>query len=108
DTGLHQAVDQTAVGQAVHARSRVDTRNPQRAELTLLRATIAIRILAGLDDGLLRCAIDLAPGVVITLRLGQNFLMTAPRLDATLHSCHVLTPYFDPPALAASAARSAF
>src|SRR5262249_19150246 len=109
EAGLHQAVDQSAVGQAIDARGRVDARNPERAELALLRAPVAIRILAGLDDGLLGCAIDLAPGVVIALRLGQNFLVTAPRLDATLHSCHVLTPYFDSPAaFAANLARSAF
>jgi len=47
----------------------VDTRNPQRAELTLLRAAVAVSVLPGLDDCLLGGAIDLAAGVVVALRL---------------------------------------
>src|SRR6185312_15760187 len=74
--------------QAVRARRRVDARNPERTEFALLRAPIAVGVLARLDDSLLRCAIDLAPGVVIALRFRQNLLVTTTGRHATLDSCH--------------------
>src|SRR5689334_24948176 len=89
DAGLHQAVEQPAVRQPMLAGRRIDAGDPQRAELALLGATIAIGILACLDDGLLRGAEYLAAGVVVTLRLGENFLVTASGNDATLYTCHV-------------------
>src|SRR2546430_10202395 len=88
DTGLVQAVDDAAVGKSVQARRGVDTRDPQCAELTLVLPPVAVGVLACLDDGLLGCAIDLAPGVVVALRLAKNFLVTASGRHATLHSCH--------------------
>src|SRR6185437_15255782 len=66
---LLDTADETAVGQAVRARGRIDARNPERAELALLRSAVPICVLARLDDGLLGRAIDLAPGVVVALRL---------------------------------------
>src|SRR6185437_10964261 len=90
DSGLQQAVDDAAVAQAVNASGRIDTGDPQSAELTLFRAPIAVSVLAGLDDRLLRCAINLAPGVVVALRLAKNFLMTAPSRHTTFDSCHGL------------------
>src|SRR5712671_3074688 len=66
----------------------VDTRNPQRAELTLLRAAVAICVLAGFDDCLLGGAIDLTAGVVVALRLAKNLLVTATGRHSTFYSCH--------------------
>src|ERR1700724_1473210 len=72
----------------------IDTRNPQRAKLALLRAAVAVCVLAGLDDCLLGGAIDLAAGVVVALRLAKNFLMTAPGRHSTFNSCHDYSPLF--------------
>src|ERR1700730_6876449 len=66
----------------------IDTRNPQRAKLALLRAAVAVSVLAGLDDCLLGGAIDLAAGVVVALRLAKNFLVTTPGRHSTFYSCH--------------------
>src|SRR5207302_5774495 len=88
DSGLAQAVDDAAVGEPVQARRGVDARDPQGAELTLVLPPVAVGVLACLDDGLLGRAIDLAPGVVVALRLAENFLVTASGRHATLHSCH--------------------
>src|SRR5215472_2660926 len=88
DAGLVQSVDDAAVGKAVDTRRRVDARDPQRAELTLVLPPVAVGVLPRLDDGLLRRAIDLAPGVVVALRLAKNFLVTAAGRHATLYSCH--------------------
>src|SRR6516164_8256186 len=85
---LVQAVDDAAIGEAVDTRRRVDARDPERAELALVLPPVAIGVLPGLDDGLLRRAIDLAAGVVVALRLAKNLLVTAPGRHATFHSCH--------------------
>src|SRR5690606_11059035 len=92
DTGLQQAVDEAAVADTVGAGSRVDAGDPQRTEVALLLLAADVGVLARLDDRLLGDAIDLAAGVVIALRLVEDLLVTAARLDATLDSCHFLIP----------------
>src|SRR6516162_86230 len=83
-----QSVDDAAVGKSVYPCGRVDARDPQRAEFALVLPPVAVRILPRLDDRLLRRTVDLAPGVVVALRLAKNFLVTASGRHATLHSCH--------------------
>src|SRR6516162_1132859 len=83
-----QSVDDAAVGKSVYPCGRVDARDPQRAEFALVLPPVAVRILPRLDDRLLRRTVDLAPGIVVALRLAKNFLVTAPGRHATLHSCH--------------------
>src|SRR5262252_2469343 len=88
DASLVQSVDDAAVGKSVDSGGGVDARDPQRAEFALVLPPVAVRILPRLDDRLLRRTVDLAPGVVVALRLAKNFLVTAPGRHATLHSCH--------------------
>src|SRR6516164_424103 len=88
DAGFVQSVDDATVGESVDTRRRVDARDPERAELALVLPPVAVGVLPCLDDGLLRRAIDLAPGIVVALRLAKNFLVTAPGRHATLYSCH--------------------
>src|SRR5690606_20484975 len=88
DAGLQQAVHETAVAQAVAAGSRVDAGDPQRTEIALLLLAADVGVLLRLDDRLLGDAEDLAAGVVVTLGLAQDLLVTAARLHATLDSCH--------------------
>src|SRR6185436_8389189 len=90
DTGLLQAIDETAVAQVELAGRRVDALDPQRAEVAFLEPASAVRVLAGLDDGLLRRAEYLAAGVVVALRLLENFLVACTRGDASLYTCHWL------------------
>src|SRR5437879_2192425 len=91
-SGLVEAVDDAAVGQAIQTRGCVDTRDPERAKLTLLLPPVAIGVLARLDHGLLRRAVYLATGVVVALRLAENFLVTAACRHATLDSRHGAAP----------------
>src|ERR1700722_14757940 len=88
DPGLVQAVDDATVGKSVRPCRRIDARDPQRAEFALVRPPVAVGVLARLDDGLLGRPIDLAPGVVVALGLGKNFLVTTSGRHATLDSCH--------------------
>src|SRR6187551_1475261 len=92
DARLQQAVDQPAVRQSMLAGRRIDAGDPQRTELALLRTTVAVGILPRLDDRLLGRAEYLAAGVVVTLRLGEDFLVSASSNDATLDSCHGGSP----------------
>jgi hypothetical protein len=88
DAGLVQTVDDAAVRQPIQARRGIDTRDPQGAEFALVLPPVAVGVLSGLDDGLLGDAIDLAAGVVVTLRFAKNLLVTTPGRHATLNSCH--------------------
>src|SRR6516165_8163098 len=88
DASLVQSVDDAAVGEAVDTRRRIDARDPERTELALVLPPVAIGVLPRLDDGLLRRAINLAPGVVVALCLAKNFLVTAAGRHTTLYSCH--------------------
>src|SRR3984885_15015789 len=88
DTGPVQAVDHAAVVEPIDAGRRIDARDPQGAKLPLLGAAVAIRVLTGLDHRLFGGAIDLASGVVIALRLFQNFIVTGSRRHTALDSCH--------------------
>src|SRR5690606_4716148 len=92
DAGLAHAGDQTAVGQAQLTGTRVDTGNPERAELTLALTTVTVRILAGFDDGLLGNAINAAAGSVVTLGQIQNFLVAAACRNSTFYTRHRFNP----------------
>src|SRR5687768_11819996 len=88
DAGRLGAGDEPAVREPEAAGSRIDALDPQRAVVALLEPPPHVRVLAGLDDRLLRDAVDLAPGVVVALRLLEDLLVPAPRDDTTFHSCH--------------------
>ena len=88
DASQVQAVDELAVGQFVHACCGIDTLNPQRAELALALATVAIGILTRLYYRLLGNSIDLAAGAIIALGLVQHLLVTLVRLNSTFNARH--------------------
>jgi hypothetical protein len=48
-----ETIDERAIGHAVCTRLRVNTRNPERAELTLALAAVTISVLSRFGDGLL-------------------------------------------------------
>src|SRR5690606_29194073 len=75
DLRLVQPVDEAAVGQPVQARRGVDARDPERAEIALALAPVAVGVLPRLDDGLLRDPEDLAAGAVVALRLVEDLLV---------------------------------
>src|SRR5690606_30731244 len=89
DLRERQPVDEPAVGEPVRARSGVDSRDPQRAELALARAPFAECVLAGLDDGLLRGTENFAPRVVVTLGLLQDLAVARLRGHASFDSGHL-------------------
>ena len=88
DGRLFQAVDHTAVGQAVDAGRGVDAHDPQTTELTLAYLTVTVGVLTGLDNRLHRHAEHAAAGTVVTFCLLENFLVPATRLHTTLDSSH--------------------
>src|SRR5690606_31193629 len=92
DLGAPETVHEPAVGQPVCARGRVDPRDPQRAELALALTAVAIRVLAGLDDRLLRDPVNPAPRPVVTLRLVEHLAVAGLRDDASFDSGHPAPP----------------
>src|SRR5579872_1780867 len=90
DRSLFQAVDEHAVRHVVLAHRRVDTRDPQRAERTLLVAAIALGILPGAHDRLLGDAIDVIATAAVTLGQLDDLLVTGPCGNPTFYSRHVL------------------
>src|SRR5512138_1883991 len=61
DAALLEPGHQAAVAQAVDACRRIDARDPERAELRLLLAPVAIRVSHGALGRLLRRLVELAP-----------------------------------------------
>src|SRR5690606_24698174 len=92
DVGAPQAVHEPTVRQAVGARRGVDPRDPERAELPLALTAVAVRVLAGLDDGLLRDPVNLAPRAVVALGFLEDLTMPRLRDDAPLDSGHRWSP----------------
>ena len=85
---LRQAVDKSAVGEAVLAHGRVDALDPERAEGALLALAVAIGVLHRLLDRLLGDADRILAAAVIALGLLQDFLVLGVGGDAALDACH--------------------
>src|SRR5690606_28293134 len=92
DVGAPQAVHEPAVRQAVGARRGVDPRDPKRAELPRALTAVAVRILAGLDDRLLRDPVDLASRAVVALGFVEHLAVPRLRDDAAFDSGHPWSP----------------
>src|SRR3546814_2434457 len=86
DAGLHQAVHEAAVADAVGAGRRVDAGDPQRTEIALLLLAADVGVLQRLRDRLLGDAEDLATGVVIALGLLENLLVRSEEHTSELQS----------------------
>jgi len=73
NAGFLEAVDESTVGQVVHAGRGIDSDNPQAPEISLTRAAIAIGIHKGLIDGIRRRAEKLAVAAAKPLGQLQHF-----------------------------------
>src|SRR5690606_31007422 len=90
DTGLVQAVDEAAVGQAMLARRSVDALDPQSAEIALPILAIAIGVLQRLLDSLLGNTDRIFAAAIETLGGLQNFLVLGMGGNAPLNTCHCM------------------
>src|SRR6185437_8008937 len=98
DTGGLEALDEPVVGHAVGASSRVDALDPQRAEVTLARAAIAIRVVERVEHLLLRLAVEPRPLTAVAAGALENDATLLVGVDCPLHACHWRTPCFGTPA----------
>src|SRR5579863_4482095 len=85
-----QAVDELRIGQAAFARAGIDALNPERAEIALLDATVAIGIAQPFLDLLDRDAEARFRTAAIALRELQYLLVTGTPRHAALHMRHGL------------------
>ena len=92
DAGLRQAVNKSAVGQAVLAHGRVDALDPERAERALLALAIAIGVLHRLLDRLLGHPDRVLAAALVALRQLQDLLVLGMGGDAALDACHGISP----------------
>src|SRR6266481_3067862 len=87
DASLLQTVHQAAVRDAVLARERIDTRDPQRSELALFLLAIAIGIGEALLESRASLTIKFAPADEAGGEL-ELTLMTAARLGSAFGARH--------------------
>src|SRR5690606_9843652 len=87
-----EAVNHLAVGEAHLARRRIDALNPERAEIALSVAPVAVGVLQPLLDPAQRQPETVLAPPPVALGLGDDFLV--PRLggDSTLDPCHASSP----------------
>ena len=88
DTGLRQAMHEFGIGQVMGTDGGVDTLNPQRPEIALARAPVAISILQALFDALNGDAKIRMPPSAIAAGAGQNFFVAGMGSDAPFDSCY--------------------
>src|SRR4029453_17499038 len=92
DPGALQAVHELVVGEAVRAGRGVDAHDPERAEVPLLVAPVAVRVDERVLDLLLRVAVVRALAAVVPLRLLEHLAALLARGDRSLDTRHYLTP----------------
>src|SRR5712691_5466249 len=86
--GLLQTAHEYTVGQAAFARRGVDARNPQRAELALAIAAVAVGILPGLHHRFFGDSVNVLAAAAVTFGLGEQFLVACARRYASFDSWH--------------------
>src|ERR1019366_7355887 len=87
---LLQAIHEHTVGKTLFTRCRIDTRNPQSAELALLLATITIGILTCFHHRLFGDTVDVFATPAIPLSQVKDLLMTGACYYSTFYSWHGL------------------
>jgi hypothetical protein len=93
DLRLSQAIHESAVFHAGFPGCRVDTGNPEAAELTLALPTVTIGVLSSLHDRLFGDAIDVFAAAAVTLGQGDDLLVARVRGYTTFDSGHRRSPY---------------
>src|SRR5581483_11466752 len=88
DVGALEARHERAVAHAELAHRRVDARDPQRAELPFLLPAVAVGILPGLHQGLLRDPVDVLAAAAEAFGLLEDLLVARARRYSTLDSRH--------------------
>src|SRR5262249_10916557 len=89
DAGFLQARHELAVGHARGASAGVDARDPERAEVALLVAAVAVGVLPRAHHRFLGDAIDVLAPAAVTLGLLQDFLVARARRYSTFYARHV-------------------
>src|SRR5579862_373364 len=89
DTGFLQARHELAVRHSRCAGARVDAGDPQRAEITLLVAAVAVGVLPRAHHRFLGDLEYVLPAAAITLGLVEDLLVARARRDSTFYARHV-------------------
>ena len=82
DVCLRELVDERAVGYSAHARSGVDTGDPEFAHIAFFCATVFERMLQSLTAAVFRCAVKHAVSADISL-YGLEYLLLSSMVNYT-------------------------
>src|SRR5690606_18897374 len=93
DASLGEAVDKSRIGQAVLADTGVDTLDPERTEIALPRAAVAIGILAGLLHRLIGDAEGILAAAIIAFCLLDDLAVPGMGGDAPFYARHETSPW---------------
>src|SRR4030095_837011 len=89
---LLQRVNQPTVAHAVLARSGVDARDPQPAEVALAALAADVGVLPRLVQDLARLLEAVFPGTPEALGLLEDAITTTTGFEPSLHTCHFSSP----------------
>src|SRR5712671_4429481 len=92
DAGPLQASDEFAVGNLGGPASGIDSRDPQRTEVTLLAASSHEAVAQRLLDGFLCRPVQFAFSEKITRRSGERLLSVIGAVGPAFNSRHVSSP----------------
>lgn len=81
-----ETLDEDGVRRAARADGGRETDDPEAAEIALLLAAIAERVLTGLDDGLTGLAVRLAAHALVPLGELADLLVTTMPVDSALNT----------------------
>ena len=81
-------MDQTVVGDVIHAGCSVDALDPQLAEFRLTRATVAVSVSHGVQPLLFRYAVAAGALTPVALSGLQDSATLLLGVNGPLYSCH--------------------
>ena len=87
-SGVLQAVDEAVVGQALRTGGGVDALNPQGTEITLPGPAVAVGVGGGVEDLLLRLALQTRTLPTVAGGQLQHLATLLLRIHRTLDACH--------------------
>jgi hypothetical protein len=92
NAGLLKAMHELTIGQSIHARCRVDSRNPQPPKITLAIPAIPMRVPQRLQHRLIGTPVQGAFRPALTFGNIQNFFMPRPGSDTSFNSGQWMLP----------------
>jgi len=96
DFRIAQRADQPAVGNPILAGRRVDTHNPEPAQIALAIASVVVSVPLALHVSFIGALEQMISGSPITAIVGYPALVASAAVWSTLYSCHFIISFAVP------------